>query len=76
MYTVETKTGLCHSNSTLFYDMSLSCFNYLICVFNVFEGFHDTSNEVYDPLNPDFKRLRQQNLDGELRRDKEAVCII
>lgn len=35
-------------------------------------GFHDTTNEVYDPLNADFKRLRQQNLDGEMRRDKEA----
>ncbi|XP_074646818.1 cell division cycle 5-like protein [Tubulanus polymorphus] len=34
-------------------------------------GFHDTSNEAYDPLDPNFKRLRQQNLDGELRRDKE-----
>lgn len=35
-------------------------------------GLHDTSNEIYEPTDPDFKRLRQQNLDGELRRDKEA----
>ncbi|XP_005097398.1 cell division cycle 5-like protein [Aplysia californica] len=34
-------------------------------------GFYDTSQEVFDPLNPNYKRLRQQNLDGELRRDKE-----
>uniref|UniRef100_A0A0B6ZFC9 Uncharacterized protein n=1 Tax=Arion vulgaris TaxID=1028688 RepID=A0A0B6ZFC9_9EUPU len=34
-------------------------------------GFYDTSQEIYDPLNPNYKRLRQQNLDGELRRDKE-----
>jgi len=34
-------------------------------------GFYDTSEEVYDPLNPDFSRLRQQNLDGEMRSEKE-----
>lgn len=38
-------------------------------------GFYDTSQEAYDPLNPNYKRLRQQNLDGELRRDKEEVCL-
>lgn len=31
-------------------------------------GFYDTSMEQYDPLEPDFKRLRQQHLDGELRK--------
>lgn len=35
-------------------------------------GFYDTSNEAFDPMEPNFKRLRQQELDGELRRDKEA----
>jgi len=35
-------------------------------------GFYDTANEAFDPLDPNFKRLRQQQLDGELRRDKEA----
>ena len=35
-------------------------------------GFYDTSNEAFDPMDPNFKRLRQQELDGELRRDKEA----
>lgn len=35
-------------------------------------GFYDTANETFDPLDPNFKRLRQQQLDGELRRDKEA----
>jgi len=37
-------------------------------------GFYDTLSETFDPLDPNFKRLRQQTLDGELRRDKEAVC--
>lgn len=35
-------------------------------------GFYDTSNEKFEPMEPNFKRLRQQELDGELRRDKEA----
>ncbi|XP_052009569.1 LOW QUALITY PROTEIN: cell division cycle 5-like protein [Xyrauchen texanus] len=35
------------------------------------QGFYDTSMEQYDPLEPDFKRLRQQHLDGELRNEKE-----
>uniref|UniRef100_A0A069DXG0 Putative mrna splicing protein cdc5 myb superfamily n=1 Tax=Panstrongylus megistus TaxID=65343 RepID=A0A069DXG0_9HEMI len=34
-------------------------------------GFYDTSNEVIDPHTPNFSRLRQQNLDGELRSEKE-----
>ncbi|CAN0222027.1 cell division cycle 5-like protein [Lethenteron reissneri] len=34
-------------------------------------GFFDTSEENYQMLEPDFKRLRQQHLDGELRNDKE-----
>lgn len=32
------------------------------------QGFYDTSMEQYVPLEPNFKRLRQQHLDGELRR--------
>lgn len=36
-------------------------------------GFYDTAEEVIDPFAPDFKRLRQQNLDGELRVEKEEV---
>ncbi|KAM9316916.1 cell division cycle 5-like protein [Gastrophryne carolinensis] len=35
-------------------------------------GFYDTSEENYDALNADFKKLRQQDLDGELRSEKEA----
>lgn len=35
------------------------------------QGFYDTSMEQYDPLQPDFKRLRQQHLDGELRSETE-----
>lgn len=34
-------------------------------------GFFDTSEENYDPLDPNFKRLRQQDLDGERRDTKE-----
>ncbi|KAJ8870205.1 hypothetical protein PR048_029221 [Dryococelus australis] len=34
-------------------------------------GFYDTSQEEVDPLAPDFARLRQQHLDGELRTEKE-----
>lgn len=34
-------------------------------------GFYDTSQETYDPMQPNFKRLRQQHLDGELRSEKE-----
>lgn len=34
-------------------------------------GFYDTSQEAFDPLKPNYKRLRQQNLDGELRSVKE-----
>ncbi|KAK3089147.1 hypothetical protein FSP39_001265 [Pinctada imbricata] len=34
-------------------------------------GFYDTTEEVYKAEEPNFKRLRQQNLDGERRADKE-----
>ncbi|BES87296.1 cell division [Nesidiocoris tenuis] len=34
-------------------------------------GFFDTSNETVDPHMPNFNRLRQQTLDGELRSEKE-----
>jgi len=34
-------------------------------------GFYDTSMENYNNLEPDFKRLRQQHLDGELRSERE-----
>ncbi|KAG9335800.1 hypothetical protein JZ751_003632 [Albula glossodonta] len=34
-------------------------------------GFYDTSMENYQALEPNFKRLRQQHLDGELRNEKE-----
>ncbi|NP_001131045.1 cell division cycle 5-like protein [Xenopus laevis] len=35
-------------------------------------GFYDTSEENYDALNADFRKLRQQDLDGDLRSEKEA----
>ncbi|GIY05290.1 cell division cycle 5-like protein [Caerostris darwini] len=34
-------------------------------------GLYDTSEETYDPMEPDYRRLRQQHLDGELRSEKE-----
>ncbi|XP_006784022.1 cell division cycle 5-like protein [Neolamprologus brichardi] len=35
------------------------------------KGFYDTSMEQYDAQEPNFKRLRQQHLDGELRNETE-----
>ncbi|KAJ8951392.1 hypothetical protein NQ318_009956, partial [Aromia moschata] len=34
-------------------------------------GFYDTANEVLDPMAPDFSKMRQQHLDGELRSEQE-----
>lgn len=34
-------------------------------------GLYDTSEEVYEPIEPDYKKLRQQQLDGELRSERE-----
>lgn len=34
-------------------------------------GFYDTSNEALDPMAPDFSRMTQQALDGELRSEQE-----
>lgn len=39
-------------------------------------GFYDTSEEYITPIASDFSKLRQQNLDGERRDEKEAVGII
>lgn len=35
-------------------------------------GFYDTTDEFVVPISADFGKLRQQNLDGELRTEKEA----
>uniref|UniRef100_A0A5F8HHZ1 Cell division cycle 5-like protein n=1 Tax=Monodelphis domestica TaxID=13616 RepID=A0A5F8HHZ1_MONDO len=35
-------------------------------------GFYDTSEENYQALDADFRKLRQQDLDGELRSEKES----
>jgi pre-mRNA-splicing factor CDC5/CEF1 len=35
-------------------------------------GFYDTTEEFVVPIAADFSKLRQQNLDGELRSEKEA----
>ena len=37
------------------------------------KGFYDAAEDDYDPLAPDFRRLRQQHLDGEQRSEKEEV---
>lgn len=34
-------------------------------------GFHNTAEEQFDPFAPNFHRLRQQQLEGELRSVKE-----
>lgn len=34
-------------------------------------GFYDTSNETVEKSIPDFKSMRQQDLDGQLRQEKE-----
>lgn len=34
-------------------------------------GFYDTSQEGFDPMDADFNRLRQQDLDGQLRVERE-----
>nr|CAG4649149.1 EOG090X02CC [Scapholeberis mucronata]SVE93491.1 EOG090X02CC [Scapholeberis mucronata] len=34
-------------------------------------GFHNTAEEEFDPFSPNFHRLRQQQLEGELRSVKE-----
>lgn len=44
-----------------------------MAVFLFSTGFYDTSEENYVAEEPNFKRLRQQNLDGERRTDKEEV---
>lgn len=39
-------------------------------------GFYDTTEEHITPIAADFSKLRQQNLDGERRDEKEVVCIL
>lgn len=39
-------------------------------------GFFDTSKEELDPMAPDFSKMRQQHLDGELRSEKEEVRVV
>lgn len=34
-------------------------------------GFYDTSNEALDPMAPDFSKMTQQALDGEIRSEQE-----
>ena len=38
-------------------------------------GFHDTANEAFNAEDPNFKRLRRQQLDGERRSEKEAFSF-
>ena len=46
----------------------LKVFIHFLSHFLHFKGFYDTSMEQYNALEPNFKRLRQQHLDGELRK--------
>lgn len=39
-------------------------------------GFYDTSKEEVDPMAPDFTKMRQQHLDGELRIEHEEVSRV
>ena len=38
-------------------------------------GFYDTSEEVVKPLDPNFKRLRQDHMDEKRRDDIEEVRL-
>lgn len=40
------------------------------------QGFYDTSEEHITPIAADFSKLRQQNLDGGRRDEKEAVSLL
>ena len=40
--------------------------------FSISLGFYDTSEENVAPIEPDFKKLRQDNLDGKMRDQVEA----
>ena len=37
-------------------------------------GFHDTSQEEFNPEAPNFKRMRQHELDDKRRDEEEEVC--
>lgn len=39
-------------------------------------GFYDTSEEYVEKKEYNFNKIRQQDLDGELRTEKEEVTII
>lgn len=34
-------------------------------------GFYDTSKEILDPMAPDFSRMTRENMEGELRSERE-----
>ena len=40
---------------------------------NPIVGFYDTGEEELPDYQPDFKKLRQDNLDGKMRDDLEQV---
>ena len=39
-------------------------------------GFYDTGEEELPDYQPDFKKLRQDHLDGKMRDDLEQVIVI
>ena len=44
-------------------------------IFAFISGFYDTSEEVVKPLDPNFKRLRQDHMDEKRRDDIEEVRL-
>lgn len=68
-----SRRSLLQVNNLLMNIQSVPWFLVLIGWNTCFTGFYDTANEVYDPMDANFSRLRQQQLEGEMRRDKEAV---
>lgn len=55
------------------HDIDIS-FNIVCVVFLV--GFYDTGEEELPDYQPDFKKLRQDHLDGKMRDDIEQVFTV
>lgn len=52
---------------------NITCWRAIFIQFSVFPiGFYDISDENVAPIQPEFKKLRQDNLDGKMRDQVEA----
>ena len=55
------------------------CFKLIWCTANLchfsIAGFYDTGEEELPDYQPDFKKLRQDHLEGKMRDDIEQVTI-